>query len=537
MKTVIATTNSGKYREIKDLLKPLGWKTLKLDKGYKQIPENANSFVANCLLKARAAARHCNAPAISDDSGTLEIFDRDGTTRLEVVDENGLGEGEIYLFMPESDGMYHLKVTDVVPQPFRLNTEYELAVFYETGELNGFPQGFVIDDSTNEPLPEFRIKIFNDNATFWDFAYGCLGVTIACDEEDEKCGKYDTPGLEKGDYQMEVSSAGYEPEIVPLTLEANQVACHIFNLKPENSPPNTIFTITVNDFYQLKFGQIPSASNDFDTVYDEIYTLNNDGNANVYLLNKKILDPTQQALMSDFRPVEETTRWRLMVDRGGSVSKVVNLTWEMPDLGNDYRVYLQELDNERPIGAPIDMTESELLSIFSDSSFEIGYSQTITEQLNLNPGWNLCSIPVMTLITNEHLSSQIDDADVYWKRIWHWDTDQYKVVPEGHSLNPERGYWVMNPGVDTSTFNFNGILADGLMTLRKGWNLVAPVVECPKPQKSEIIGHTWWWDSELQRYKVVRENEILNIGHGYWIYANKACEVTLNTLGHENSQN
>ena len=71
MKTVIATTNSGKYREIKDLLKPLGWKTLKLDKGYKQIPENANSFVANCLLKARAAARHCNAPAISDDSGLV----------------------------------------------------------------------------------------------------------------------------------------------------------------------------------------------------------------------------------------------------------------------------------------------------------------------------------------------------------------------------------------------------------------------------------------------------------------------------------
>ena len=485
-------------------------------------------------VKNKAITINAAVETVTDIDLTLEIYDFDGTTRLETVDENGLGEGELYLFTPEIDGIYYLKVTDVDPQSFRLNTEYELTVFYETGELNGFPQGSVIDRTTNEPLPEFRIKIFSGNVTFWDFTYRCLDVAIDCDGGDEECGKYDTPGFAKGDYKMEVSSAGYEPELLAVELEANKVTCQNFSLKPENST----FIIAVDDSHELKFGQIPGATENFDIVYDEIFTLNKDGIANVYLLNRKILDPTQQILMSDFRPVKDTTRWRLQFEVLKSGNQSAELRWEFPPLDNGFRIYLQELIEELPIGKPVDMTKSSSVSVVSNSSFEIVYSQPIDEGLTLDPGWNLCSIPVMTLTTVNELAGKDEGlSGIDWHSIWYWDNDRYQVIPGGFPLNPERGYWVMNKGDIISTNDVVGIIADGFVRLHKGWNLVAPVVECPKPQKSEIIGHIWRWDRELQRYEVVRENETLTMGYGYWIYANQECELILNGLAHENSQN
>ena len=475
----------------------------------------------------------------SDINLALEIYDREGTNRLETVNENEIGEGELFLFIPDNDGIYYLKVTDVDPQMLRLNTEYELTVFYETGDLNGYPQGFVIDSTTNKPLSDFRVKVYNDNATFWDNHFSCLDFQIVCDGYNDVCGKYDTPGFLEDDYKMEVSSPGYEDETVTVKLEANKVTCQNFTLKPVNSlPPDRVFSITVNDSYNLKFGQTPDATEGFDPLYDKIYTPSDGSIADVYLFSKRIPDPTQQILVSDFRPVEDTTRWRLQLVVPDGGNQPVELRWEQAALNNDYRIYLQELNGELPINSPVDMTESTSLSVLSNSSFEIVYSQLIHEGLTIDPRWNLCSIPVMTLTTVDELASEEKGlSGINWRSIWYWDDDRYKIMPVGFPLNPERGYWIMNTGDTFSTNDFVGIIADGYVRLNKGWNLVAPVEECPRPQKSEIIGHIWSWDSELQRYNVVGENEMLSIGHGYWIYANEACEVNLNSAGHKNSQN
>lgn len=67
---VIASHNLGKVREIADLLRPYGVKVISA--GELQLPEpdeTGETFIANALLKAHAAARGAGLPALADDSG------------------------------------------------------------------------------------------------------------------------------------------------------------------------------------------------------------------------------------------------------------------------------------------------------------------------------------------------------------------------------------------------------------------------------------------------------------------------------------
>lgn len=72
IKLVIASSNAGKIRELKELLKDfdvVGYKDLGFDF---DIKETGNSFYENALIKAMAVFKATGLPAISDDSG-LEV--------------------------------------------------------------------------------------------------------------------------------------------------------------------------------------------------------------------------------------------------------------------------------------------------------------------------------------------------------------------------------------------------------------------------------------------------------------------------------
>ncbi len=67
---VIATHNPGKLVEIGELLSPLGISVISAgDLGLPEPEETAPDFVGNARIKALAAARAANLPALSDDSG------------------------------------------------------------------------------------------------------------------------------------------------------------------------------------------------------------------------------------------------------------------------------------------------------------------------------------------------------------------------------------------------------------------------------------------------------------------------------------
>jgi XTP/dITP diphosphohydrolase len=68
---VIATRNSGKLREIRQILAPLGLRILCLQDfpEIPEIPEDGQTFAENAVKKATAVARRTGRMAIADDSG------------------------------------------------------------------------------------------------------------------------------------------------------------------------------------------------------------------------------------------------------------------------------------------------------------------------------------------------------------------------------------------------------------------------------------------------------------------------------------
>ena len=89
---VLASGNTGKLRELSELLAPLGL-TLKPQSQFKvhEVEEDGLSFVENALIKARAAARHTGLPAIADDSG-LEVDFLNGAPGIHSARYSGAGD-------------------------------------------------------------------------------------------------------------------------------------------------------------------------------------------------------------------------------------------------------------------------------------------------------------------------------------------------------------------------------------------------------------------------------------------------------------
>lgn len=67
---LVATHNPGKIREFQDLLGPRGITVESArERGLEEPDETGQTFVENARLKAHAAARSTNLPALADDSG------------------------------------------------------------------------------------------------------------------------------------------------------------------------------------------------------------------------------------------------------------------------------------------------------------------------------------------------------------------------------------------------------------------------------------------------------------------------------------
>ncbi|WP_457637587.1 XTP/dITP diphosphatase [Oceanithermus sp.] len=72
MQVVIATTNPGKYRELREGLAPLGWETRPLADFSVTMPEETGAtFEDNALMKAAFVAQKTGLPALADDSGLM----------------------------------------------------------------------------------------------------------------------------------------------------------------------------------------------------------------------------------------------------------------------------------------------------------------------------------------------------------------------------------------------------------------------------------------------------------------------------------
>ena len=90
-RTVLASGNAGKLRELTAILRPLGLElSAQSALGIESPPETGTTFLENALIKARHAARKSGLPALADDSG-IEVDALDG--RPGVYSARFAGEG------------------------------------------------------------------------------------------------------------------------------------------------------------------------------------------------------------------------------------------------------------------------------------------------------------------------------------------------------------------------------------------------------------------------------------------------------------
>lgn len=83
---VIATHNAGKLKEISALLAPYGIECLSAGQlGLPEPEETGTTFIENALIKAHAAAKAAQIPALADDSG-LSVTALDGRPGVYTAD-------------------------------------------------------------------------------------------------------------------------------------------------------------------------------------------------------------------------------------------------------------------------------------------------------------------------------------------------------------------------------------------------------------------------------------------------------------------
>lgn len=113
MKVVAATNNSGKLREMREILSPLGFEIISMHDAdiYAEVEETGDTFAENSLIKARAVSLLCDYPVIADDSGLCvdALNGRPGVYSARYAGENASDAQRLDKLLDELEGVENRK--------------------------------------------------------------------------------------------------------------------------------------------------------------------------------------------------------------------------------------------------------------------------------------------------------------------------------------------------------------------------------------------------------------------------------------------
>ena len=196
---VVASHNSGKVREILDLVAPHGLSVVSAgDLGLPEPEETGTTFAANAILKAEAAAKATGLPALADDSG-LEVNALNGAPGIYSARWAGPTKDFAVAMRRVADGLRACGAWNPAPgQRSRANFTAVLCLAWPDGETATFegkafgylvwpPRGtkgfgydpmFVPDGHAltfGEMEPDAKHTISHRARAFGGFARACLG--------------------------------------------------------------------------------------------------------------------------------------------------------------------------------------------------------------------------------------------------------------------------------------------------------------------------------------------------------------------------
>ncbi len=151
-----------------------------------------------------------------------------------------------------------------------------------------------------------------------------------------------------------------------------------------------------------------------------------------------------------------------------------------------------------------------------------------TAQLDLEPGWNLVSLPLQPLdasVAGIFSSANLVDGrgrngeTVHSGPVWGWNGTNYVELDE---LSAFRGAWVY--AETAASLEIRGTpVAAAAIPLARGWNLVGPPATMNAPPEARLPGGFWAFDrASGQNIRT----PTLQTGRGYW--ANAAAAFILN---------
>lgn len=326
-------------------------------------------------------------------------------------------------------------------------------------------------------------------------------------------------GSPPGPYPITITGgadANYELHLVPGMLTV--LDCIAMRLQVER----------LGQTIELEFGELAAATDAFDPHLDVAAgPLNNGGpDALEAVFVSRHPADTVPALLRDYRPPAETTRWTVLIT-GLAPASAATVTWDIEASDPDRTLYLQRIEQEQAVGYPVDMSLQVAHEVTGEAILEIAYAPFETVEIGLSPGWNLVGNPLMTTSSAaDFLAALSPDPGTVPTPVYVWENGRYRMLGPDTPLLPERAHWIhLADGHGSGAIS--GVRADGIIELRPGWNAVSPPADTLLPAQVDIASPVWTWDANRRGHRAVEPTEPLQAGRGYWIFLNGAHPQTI----------
>jgi hypothetical protein len=266
----------------------------------------------------------------------------------------------------------------------------------------------------------------------------------------------------------------------------------------------------------LTIGYATDASNGFDAAYDIATSA-----TSIYLAGPDTLQYPALRRSILARP-DGTLAWRLVANPSHGP---VEIAWDPSQIPADHGLFLTPLTSAgRSLADSLDMVAFPSGYATLPTQFEIELEPPRTYALELQPGWNLISIPVQPTDNTVATLFRGRQAGRVWScRLGPGVTPRYEVVTE---LDAKTGVWLYWSGKGREAIDLRGRpLRDALVHLDPGWNLVGPIGPCDIPDNASLAKPVWRWDPAANAY--VGAGGKMLPGYAYWCFVRAPMDVWL----------
>ena len=292
-----------------------------------------------------------------------------------------------------------------------------------------------------------------------------------------------------------------------------------FILQALPAHPRVLLSASDSEVPQLLLCELAGATTGWDLGLDAWTPEDADGElAYVSFVSGPAGEIGPRCLFVDAREPVPVNRWRVQVDVSHR-TEPITLSWELSGVGEDRLAYLQRLVDEACVGPPEDLSKPSSVLVGEDSVFEIVLAPLEERTYTLEKGWNLLGSDIMSPQTIGESLTASSRGPLTSGPGWLWRRGAFGRARTDDPFLPESGYWVYSR-TGGQTALLPGTVADGVILLQPGWNLITPAADWQAP-RGLLLGRVWFWEAgTAPAWQSLEPWETLPAGRAHWVYLN-----------------